>query len=153
MVLHGSLLMILLIFCMFMSVLLVGGWPECSQSSTEVSKCLNQENHSKICVISMALSSAAVLSISCVTNAVFPSCQQTFMQLHCSATGKSWFAFNMNKNKHPRKNEAEVYGCKTHWTDSEGSDTIVPRPESCSTCHSQSSSEFRNFWTCLHILR
>jgi hypothetical protein len=98
---------------MFMSMLLVEGWPECSQSSTEVSKCLNQENLSKICVISMALSSAAVLSISCISNAVFPSCQQTFMQLHCSAIRKKWIAFNMNKNEHPPKSNAEGYGCKT----------------------------------------
>jgi hypothetical protein len=59
----------------------------------------------------------------------------------------------MNKNEHPPKSNAEGYGCKTQWTDSEGSDTIVPRAENCSTCHSRSSSEFRNFWTCLHILR
>jgi hypothetical protein len=77
---------------MFISVLLVEGWPECSQSSTEVSKRLNQENRSKICVISMALSSAAVLSISCISSAVFLSCQQTFMELHCSAIRKSWIA-------------------------------------------------------------
>jgi hypothetical protein len=114
---------------------------------------LNKKNRSKICVISMALSSAAVFSISCFSNAVFLSCQQTFMQLHFSAIRKSWIAFNVNKNKHPPKSDTEGYGCKTHWTESEGSDTIVPRAESCSTCHSQSSSKFRNFWTCLHILR
>jgi hypothetical protein len=132
---------------MFISVLLVDGWPECSLLLTKFSKCLNQENHSKICVISVALSSAAVLSISCISNAVCPSCQQTFMQLHCSAIRKSWITFNMNKNKHPPKGNAEGYGCKTHWTDSEGSDTIVPMAESCNICNSQSSSEFRNFWT------
>jgi hypothetical protein len=55
--------------------LLVEGWPECSQSATEVSTRLNQENRSKVCVIFMALSSEAVLSISYVSNAVFPSCK------------------------------------------------------------------------------
>jgi hypothetical protein len=114
---------------------------------------LNKENHSKISVISIALLSAAILSISCISNAVFLSCQQAFMQLYCSAVRKSWIAFNMNKNKHPPESNAESYGCKNHWTDSEGSDTIVPMAESCSNCHSQSSSEFINFWTCLNILR
>ena len=74
----------------------------------------------------MALSSAADLNISCIPSAVFLSCKQIFMQLHCSAIRKSLISFNMNKNKHPPKSNAEGYGCKTHWTDSEGSDTIVP---------------------------
>jgi hypothetical protein len=97
---------------MFMSVLLAEGWPECSLSSPEVSKRLNQENRSKICVIPMALSSAAVLRISCISNAVFPNCQQTFTQLHCSAIKKSWIAFNMNKLNTHRKAMQRVMAAK-----------------------------------------
>jgi hypothetical protein len=73
----------------------------------------------------MALSSEAVLSISYVSNAVFPSCKWSYMQLHFSAIRKSWIAFIMNKNKHPLRSSVEGYSCKTHWTDWEGSDTVV----------------------------
>jgi hypothetical protein len=89
------------------------------------SKHLNQGNCFKVCVISMILSSEAVLSISCISNAVFLRCKGTFMQLHFSAIRKSWIAFNMNKNKCPPRSSVEGYGCKTHWTDREGSDTMV----------------------------
>jgi hypothetical protein len=54
------------------------GWPECSQSSTKLSSRLNQGNHSKVCVLLMALSLTSVLSISCNSNAVFPSWKQNF---------------------------------------------------------------------------
>jgi hypothetical protein len=57
---------------------------------------------------------------------VFLSCMWIFMQLQFSAIRKSWIAFNMNKNKHPPRSNVEGCGCTTHWTDSEGSDIMVP---------------------------
>jgi hypothetical protein len=56
---NGSLLVFVDNFSNFLHVFICvtcGGEPERSQSSTEVSPCLNLENHSKVCVLPMALS-------------------------------------------------------------------------------------------------
>jgi hypothetical protein len=55
-----SSLMILRTFCTFSSVRPVEGRLERSESLTEVSQILNRENHSKICIIPIALSPKAV---------------------------------------------------------------------------------------------
>jgi hypothetical protein len=83
MVFHRSSLTILRTFS-FSSVRLVEGRPERSECSTEVSPRLNRENHSKVCVLPLALSPRAVSSISCVSDAVFPSLNQNFTQMRCT---------------------------------------------------------------------
>jgi hypothetical protein len=44
---------------------------------------LNRENHPKVCVLPMAMSPKDVLSISCVSDALFPSLKQSFTQIPC----------------------------------------------------------------------
>jgi hypothetical protein len=58
--------------------------PECLQSLIQVSSYLNQENHLETCVFLMTLSLKAVLSISCVSYAVFAVSNKMLMQLNCS---------------------------------------------------------------------
>jgi hypothetical protein len=63
------------------------------------------------------ISAKAVLSISCVSDAVFLSLEQNFMEMRCSfksAIGKSWIAFNTHNNKHPLRSNTKDYGGKAH---------------------------------------
>jgi hypothetical protein len=62
-----------------------------------------RESHSKVCVLPMALSPKAVLSISCISNAVFPILKQELMQMLCSfksVVRKSQIALNTHNYKH-----------------------------------------------------
>jgi hypothetical protein len=43
-----------------------------------------------------------------------------------SATKKSWITFNTHNNKHSLRNNADGYGSKTHYTDSEDSNNMAP---------------------------
>jgi hypothetical protein len=58
----------------------------------------SQVCHSKVRVLPMALSPEAVLSISCVSDAVFPSLKQNFTQMLCSF--KSAYNRKSLNNKH-----------------------------------------------------
>jgi hypothetical protein len=90
---------------------------------------LNQENHSYVCVFIMTLSLNALLSISCISDAVFPSLKQNLTQM-CwsfkSAIRKLQIVLNMHKNKCPLRSNAEGYGSKTHYTYIEYSNTTAP---------------------------
>jgi hypothetical protein len=72
------------------------GRPGRSQSSTEVSPCLNQKTAQ---ILPMELSLIAVWSISCVSDADFQSLKQNLMQT-CRSF-KSQTALTSHNNKHP----------------------------------------------------
>jgi hypothetical protein len=73
-------------------------------------------NHSNIC-IPITLPLKAVMSISCVSDAVFLRLMQNIMHIHCffkSTTRKLCGACNMLRNTHPLRNNAEGYGSNSH---------------------------------------
>ena len=84
MVLHRCVLKILPSLSVFPYVRTVEGRAEHSQSSAEISPCLNRQNHATVRVLPMALWPRTVLSTSCVSDAVFSSMKQNLAQICCS---------------------------------------------------------------------
>jgi hypothetical protein len=71
------------------------------------------EKTTQTCVIPMTLPMKAVMSISCVSDAVFLKLRQNLMQMHCSFKStirKLWVACNMLRNTHPTQKQ-----CKRLW--------------------------------------
>jgi hypothetical protein len=74
-----------------------------------------------ICVIDMALAQKAVLSLSCISDAIFMSFKQNLVQVNCSfksAITKLWITHLTHNSKHPLRSSRDGYGCKTYQTDS-----------------------------------
>jgi methionine salvage enolase-phosphatase E1 len=71
---------------------------------------LKRENPSQVCVLPLALLPKAVLSISYVSDALFPSfaakLKENVMFLK-TANRKLWITLNIHKNKHPLINNTE----------------------------------------------
>jgi hypothetical protein len=57
---------------------------------TEVSPRFSRVNRSKVCVLPMAFSLKAALSISCVSYGIFPSVNQNLIQMLCSFKSAIW---------------------------------------------------------------
>jgi hypothetical protein len=76
------------------------------------------------------------------------------MQRHCfckSSIGELLIILNMHNNEHPLSSNTKGYGCKTHQTASQDSDTIAQWQKAVLLAVLGLTTELGNYWISFHI--